>query len=79
MDQESHKIIINLQLASNIYKIKVNLETKSVRDLKNKIPSFCPEINFKGKFIRLLYRGKFLEDHLSLKSTKVEDGDSMQW
>jgi hypothetical protein len=35
--------------------------------------------DIKGKFIRLLYRGKFLEDHLSLKSTKVEDGDSMQW
>ena len=76
---EDHKIIINLQLASKVFKVKVNLETRTVRDLKLKIPTFCSGINFTGKYIRLLYRGKFLEDHLSLKATKVEDGDSMQW
>eukprot|EP01080_Neovahlkampfia_damariscottae_P006383 gene6383-10390_t len=75
---EENKIIIKLLLISKVFTIKVNVDTKTVRDLKNKIPKFCPEVDFKGKWIRLLYRGKFLEDHLSLKSTKLEDGDSMQ-
>lgn len=53
--------------------------SKTVLDLKKEIPKHLKDVNFNGRYIRLLFKGTFLEDPQLLSTYKIENDDVLIW
>lgn len=53
--------------------------SKTVLELKKEIPKHLKDVNFQGRYIRLLFQGTFLEDSQKLSIYKIENDDVLIW